>query len=97
VSDLRITERAGEVRVTVRAQPRASRDAVVGVHDGALKIAITAPPVDGEANAAIVAFIAKKLGVAKRAVRVVSGDSSREKVLAIEGVTADSVRALANG
>ncbi len=94
MSELKITERPGEVRVTVRAQPRASRDAIVGVHDGALKIAITAPPVDGEANAAIVAFLAKRLGVAKRAVRVVSGDSSREKVVAIEGVSVESVRAL---
>lgn len=95
MSDLRVTQHGLEVHVTVRAQPRASRDAIVGVHDGALKIAITAPPVDGEANAAITAFLAKKLGVAKRAVRVVRGDSAREKVIAIEGVTVESVLGLA--
>jgi uncharacterized protein (TIGR00251 family) len=95
MSELRVSEHGSEVHLSVRAQPRASRDSIVGVHDGALKIAITAPPVDGEANAAIIAFLAKKLGVAKRAVRVVRGDSSREKVVAIEGVSIDAVLALA--
>lgn len=95
MSDLRVSEHNGEVHLSVRAQPRASRDSIVGVHDGALKIAITAPPVDGEANAAIVAFLAKKLGVPKRSVRVVRGDSSREKVVAIEGVSVEAVLAIA--
>jgi uncharacterized protein (TIGR00251 family) len=94
MSELRVSEHGSAVYVSVRAQPRASRDAIVGVHDGALKIAITAPPVDGEANAAIIALVAKKLGVAKRAVKVVRGDSSREKIVAIEGVSIEAVLAL---
>jgi hypothetical protein len=80
------------VRIAVRVQPRASRDALVGVHDGALKIALTAPPVDGEANAALVAFVAAALGVPRRDVRIARGETSKTKVLEVVGVTEDAVR-----
>ena len=82
------------VRFEVRVAPRASRDAVLGVHEGALKVALTAPPVDGEANAALVAFVAKRLGVAKRDVVIVRGETSRQKQLEVRGVGAEAVRAL---
>lgn len=94
---LRITAEATRVRVAVRVQPRASRNAVVGEHDGALKVALTAPPVDGEANAALLAFLADALGVPKRAVRLVSGDTGRSKVVEVEGVTPAAVEALVAG
>jgi uncharacterized protein (TIGR00251 family) len=90
-----IEEGAGLVRFDVRVVPRASRDAIVGEHDGALKIALTAPPVEGEANAALVALLAKKLGVAKRDVVLVRGEASRSKRVEVRGVSADAVRALA--
>lgn len=70
---LRVTEVHGRVRFDVRVAPRASREAIVGEHDGALKVALTAPPVDGAANAALVALIAGALGVPKRAVTLVRG------------------------
>jgi uncharacterized protein len=73
------------LRVHVLAQPRASRDAIVGVHDGQLKVALTAPPVDGEANAALVAFFAKALRVPKRRVSLVQGEASRRKTVLVEG------------
>ena len=89
-----IEQGAGLVRFDVRVVPRASRDAIVGEHDGALKIALTAPPVEGAANAALIAFLAKALGVAKRAVTIASGEASRQKRVQIEGVTATDVRRL---
>lgn len=89
-----IQELAHGVRFGVLVAPRASRESVIGVHDGALKIALTAPPVDGAANEALVAFLARALGVPKRDVRITSGQSSRRKHLEVAGVVAASVRAL---
>lgn len=60
-------------------QPRAGRDEIVGEHDGALKIRIKAPPVDGAANKQLIAFLAKQFGVGKRAVTLESGDTGRRK------------------
>jgi len=74
--------------------PRASRVAIVGVHDGALKVALTAPLVEGAANAALVKFLSKKLHVPKRAIEIVHGDHGRNKTLRIQGITADDLRAL---
>lgn len=82
------------MRFDVRVVPRASRDAIVGEHDGALKIALTAPPVEGEANAALVALLAKELGVAKRDVVLLRGEASRSKRVEVRGVDAAAVRAL---
>jgi uncharacterized protein (TIGR00251 family) len=93
--ELRVTERDGALHVAVRVQPRASRDAVAGVRDGALRVALTAPPVDGEANAALVAFLAKQLGVPRRDVAIVQGATGRQKVVAVRGTTVDAIRALA--
>ena len=78
---------ADGLRIQVLAQPRASRDAVVGVYDGQLKIALTAPPVDGEANAALVSFVAKALRVPRRDVVLVQGEASRRKVVVVKGET----------
>ena len=94
MSELVIEEENGRVRFAVRVSPRASRDAIAGVHDGALKVALTAPPVEGAANAALIALLAKALGVAKRAVTIASGEASRQKRVQIEGVTASDVRRL---
>jgi hypothetical protein len=73
------------VRLRIRAQPRASRTETAGEYGGALKIRLAAPPVDGGANRELVRFLAKALGVPKSAVTVVSGESSRNKVVEIEG------------
>ena len=73
------------LRVRVLAQPRASRDAIVGVHDGQLKIALRSAPVEGEANAALVAFLAKALGVPKKAVTFAQGEASRRKTVVVAG------------
>lgn len=64
-------------------QPRASKTEVVGEHDGAVKIRLSAPPVDGEANAELIAFLAKQFGVGKRAVQIDSGATGRRKTVRI--------------
>jgi uncharacterized protein len=78
----------------VRLQPRASRDEIVGLLDGALRIRLHAPPVDGAANEALVAFLADRLSVPRRAVRIVTGASSRMKTIEVAGVTAADVEQL---
>ena len=75
------------VRVAIRVAPRASRDAVQGLtNDGrALKVAVTAPPANGKANAAVIKLLAKQWRVPKTAFRVVSGAATRAKVLHVTG------------
>ncbi len=67
----------------LRVQPRASRDEIVGPHGGALKVRITAPPVDGQANVHLVKFIAATFGVARGNVELLAGDSGRNKRMRI--------------
>ena len=83
--------------LTVRVKPRASKSRVVGVREGALEVAVAAPPVDGEANAELVAFLAKTFGVAKSALGLVSGESSRIKVLRVAGRSAAELRRALKG
>lgn len=71
----------GVVRFKVRVQPRASRTELAGFRDGVLRIRLQAPPVDGAANEALIAFLADELGVARRLLRIVSGSGSRNKVV----------------
>ena len=80
------------VRIEVYIQPRASRTEIAGTHDGTVKIRVAAPAVENAANLALVEFVAKRLGVAKRCVRIVAGAAGRRKVLQIDGVSADSLR-----
>jgi len=94
VSELVTREEAGALVFSVRVAPRASRSAVLGVHEGALKVALTAPPVDGAANAALIAFLAKSLGVPKRDVIIEQGETSRSKRLRVAGVTRAQLEAL---
>lgn len=83
----------GGVRVTLRLAPRASRDGVLGLHGAALKVAVTAPPVEGEANARLVRLLAKRLGVPRGAVRIVSGGTARDKVVEVAGVSPEEAAA----
>jgi len=77
----------------VRVKPRASRDALGGEAGGALVVRLTAPPVEGEANAALVRFVARALGVPPSAVAVARGARGRDKVLVVSGLGPDDVRA----
>lgn len=93
----RVQPTAGGVRVTVRVQPRASRNEVAGVLGDALKVRLTAPPVEGAANEALVEFLAATFGIPPRAVTIVAGTSSRTKIVELAGVSEDRVRRLVDG
>ena len=78
--------------------PRASRAKLGPVHGDRVKVAVTAPPVDGEANAAVIELVAKALGVAKRDVTIAQGTTSKRKTVRVAGATLDALaRALASG
>jgi uncharacterized protein (TIGR00251 family) len=81
----------GGVMLIVRVLPRASRNQVVGVEQGAIKIKLTAPPVEGAANAALIEFVAGWLGVRKSAVSIVSGEKARHKRVQVAGLTVEAV------
>ena len=92
---LAVLARADGVRFAVRVQPRASRSEVVGVHGDALRVRLAAPPVDGAANEALIELLADRLGVAKRAVRIVTGATARSKTIEVDGIGVEAVRRLA--
>jgi uncharacterized protein (TIGR00251 family) len=79
--------------IAVRLQPRARANQIVGERAGVLVVRVTAPPVDGRANEALCRLIAKRLHVPSRRVSVVRGAGAREKVVRVEGLTAEEVRA----
>ena len=85
----------GSVTFYVQVQPRASRDAIEGEHGDALKIRLTAPPVDDRANQALVRLLAERLNVPRAAVRIVAGEKSRRKRVVVAGVKREQVLGLA--
>jgi len=91
---LQVTEGGGGCTFRVRVLPRSRRDKVVGLHGDALKIRLTAPPVEGRANQALRKFLGKRLGISPSAVEILSGRTSRQKQVRVKGVSADVVRAL---
>jgi uncharacterized protein (TIGR00251 family) len=85
----------GGILLAIHLQPGASRSELAGRHGDALKVRIASPPVDGRANEALVEFMAQLLGVPRAGVTIVSGRSSRRKLLSVEGISfADAVRRL---
>jgi uncharacterized protein len=87
-----IRESNGVVTFAVRIQPRAKKDAITGEFGDALKVSLTAPPIDGRANEACVEFFAKLLKVPRSSVTIASGQSSRNKVIRVAGLTAEQLR-----
>jgi uncharacterized protein (TIGR00251 family) len=74
------------VVLRVLVAPRSATTKVLGLHDGMVKVALTAPPVDGAANKALIAFLAKMLGVSKSSVTIIAGETSRKKSVSVEGI-----------
>ncbi len=95
MTNLRIDERSGCVRFAVRVQPRASRSEIAGIHGDALKVRLSAAPVDGAANVALVELLADALGVSRHAVRIVASATSRGKVVEVDGANVENIRRLA--
>jgi uncharacterized protein len=87
-----IRDSAAGVTFAVKVQPRAKRNAITGKVGDALKVALTAPPVDGRANEACVAFFANLLEVPRSSITIASGETSRNKVIRVTGMSADEVR-----
>jgi uncharacterized protein (TIGR00251 family) len=87
-----VRDTAAGVTFTVKVQPRARKNAITGVVGDALKLALTAPPVDGRANEACIEFFANLLDVPRSSVTIASGKTSRNKVIRVAGLTADEVR-----
>lgn len=80
------------VRLAVHLVPRAARTEIVGIHGQALRIRVNAPPVAGAANAALITIVAESLGIRKGYLEIVSGTTSRHKVLRIIGLTREEVQ-----
>ncbi|GAB2181221.1 DUF167 family protein YggU [Denitratisoma sp. agr-D3] len=87
-----IQDRADGALLTLHIQPGAKTSAVAGLHGDALKIRLAAPPVDGKANAALLAFIATQLKLSKQQVSLVSGQASRAKRVLVTGIQGEEIR-----
>ncbi len=96
-SQIELHARGEAVRFAVHVTPRASRTAFGGVREGAVRLSVTAPPVEGEANEAVIRALAGRLGVGRRQVSLVSGDSGRRKVFEVAGLSLEDVRGRLEG
>lgn len=92
MSSLRVQRTESGVSLTVRVQPRSSVTQVIRVHGDALRVRLTAAPVDGAANAALVLLLAETFDISRRFVTIVAGASSRTKVVELVGLTEERVR-----
>ena len=82
-----VHESAKGVSFSVKVQPRARRNAITGTLGDALKLALTAPPVEGRANQAVIEFLAETLEIPRASVTITSGETSRNKVVRVAGVS----------
>ena len=80
------------VRIRVFVQPKSSKNEIVGIHNEALKIKLTSPPVDGKANAALIEFLAEVFHTAKRNVVLIKGDTSRQKTVEVTGFSVEEAK-----
>jgi uncharacterized protein (TIGR00251 family) len=95
MTDIDIRETAGGVVIAVNVRPKAKREGISGIHDGALKVGVNAPPEKGKANASVAALLAETFGVAKENIVLQSGATSRKKRFLITGINrSDVIKAL---
>lgn len=87
----------GTLLLKLLVQPRASKNELAGLHNDALKLRLTTPPVEGRANQAVIAFLAKRLHLPKSALTIKSGQQSREKQVVISGCAEEKARELLGG
>jgi uncharacterized protein (TIGR00251 family) len=91
------SERDGALLFTVRVVPRAARSSMLGEHDGALRVRVAAPPVDGAANEVLVRVLARALALPARNVEITSGHTSKIKQVLARGATRERLESLAQG
>ena len=89
---LRLQEHRDAVSFEVRVSTRSSRDAIQAVQEGVLRIALTAPPVEGEANAALIRLLARALGVPRSSLAIIRGERSRNKAVRVQGLGTEAIR-----
>lgn len=89
---LTVIETAKGVTFAVKVQPRARKNAITGTVGDALKLALTAPPVEGKANQAVIEFFAEFFEIPRSSVSIASGETSRNKVIRVSGMSAQQVR-----
>ena len=94
---IRFTEKDDYLIFAVRVIPKSSKSEIVGEMDGALKIKINAPPVDGAANAELIKVLARRLKISKSAVEITSGQTSKRKQIRINGITRAALLNLIGG
>ncbi len=87
---IHFTAKDGDITFSVRVQPRASRSGMAGEMDGVLKVRLNSPPVDGEANDELVRLLAKIFSIPRARISLLSGQTSRSKLIRLEGVSAES-------
>jgi uncharacterized protein (TIGR00251 family) len=90
--DLALIKHATQTIIPIRAVPRSGRSALDGVVEGALRVRIAAPPVEGAANKALIAFLAEVLGVPKRDLTITTGEHGRRKLVCVQGLSGEMVR-----
>ena len=94
---LTLQQSGGDVLLPVAVQPRASRNAVGGIHGNALKLLLMAPPVEGAANAACLRFLADLLGVSRARLSILRGTKGRQKLIRITDMSVDALRTRLRG
>lgn len=82
-----MNEIPGGLDIRIRAVPRASKNEIQGIYDGALKVRLTTPPIDGKANQALIKFLSKTLKLSKAQIELTQGDTSRYKTIRLSGIT----------
>jgi uncharacterized protein len=87
-----LKESATGVSFAVKVHPRARKNAITGITGDALKLALTAPPVDGKANQGVIEFFADLFAISRSSVTIASGETSRNKVIRVSGISAEQVR-----
>ncbi len=81
-----IEQKGADILIRVFIQPKSSKNEIIGPHNDAIKIKITAPPIDGEANTGLIEFLAKLFKIPKRDLQIIKGETSRQKTLLAHGV-----------
>jgi uncharacterized protein (TIGR00251 family) len=89
---IELKESPAGITFAVKVHPRAKKNVITGIAGDALKLALSAPPADGKANAACIEFFAKLLNLPRSSVTIAAGQTSRNKVIRVSGLTAQQVR-----
>ena len=94
---IKLTTKEGGVTFAVRVQPRASKSGVAGELDGALKVRLAAPPVEGQANEELIRLLAELFDAPRRRIAILSGQTSKNKVVSVSGISVDEAERVLAG